>query len=243
MDNIKETDELVFSIPAIIFLTLFPGIIMLLLAFLFSSPAIGINLPFILSIFLAILFGLVPIELGIIKYFARKTNKKIKDLILFKEKIPLKKYIPSIMIPFVIALPIFIFLPEIEKLLWGNVFNFFPEWAKIDRFMSNETKYLTLILVLNFILNGFLGPLVEELYFRGFLLPRMTMFGKAAPLVNTILFSVYHLFTPWENITRILAVTPLAYSVWLNKNIKIGIIIHCSLNTLGCIGALGALFA
>jgi len=68
------------------------------------------------------------------------------------------------------------------------------------------------------------------------------MFGKLAPFVNVILFSVYHFFTPWEVITRILAITPLAYSVWINKNVKIGIIVHCSLNTLSCIGALGVLF-
>jgi hypothetical protein len=66
----------------------------------------------------------------------------------------------------------------------------------------------------------------------------MKMFGNVAPLVNTILFSIYHFFTPWENITRILAVTPLSYVVWLNKNIRIGIVIHCLLNTFGCIGLL-----
>jgi len=243
MCNIKDTDEFKFSVLAIIFLSLFPGVIMLLLALFFSSPNIGINLPFILSILLAILFGLIPIELGIMKYFAWKNNKKIRDLILYKEKTSLKNILLSIIIPLTIAILIFIFFPEIEGKLWKNTFSFFPDWAKeSDRFNFGETKYLTLILILNFILNGFFGPLVEELYFRGFLLPRMKMFGRLSPLVNVILFSVYHFFTPWENITRILAITPLAYSVWINKNVKIGIIIHCSLNTLACIGALAVLF-
>ena len=46
-------------------------------------------------------------------------------------------------------------------------------------------------------LNGFAGPIVEELYFRGFLLPRMDRFGRWAPLINVTLFSPYleHLFS------------------------------------------------
>jgi len=212
MEKEINTDELEFSIPMIILLSLFPGIVMLLLAILFSSPNIGIDLPFILSLFLSILFGLIPTELGIMKYYAWKSKKRFKDLILFKEKISLKKILPAIIIPLTIALFVFIVFPEIEGKLWGNTFSFFPDWFKVDRFNFGEIKYLTLILVLNFIFNGFFGPLVEELYFRGFLLPRMKMFGKLAPLVNVILFSVYHFFTPWETITRILAITPLAYS-------------------------------
>jgi membrane protease YdiL (CAAX protease family) len=132
-------------------------------------------------------------------------------------------------------------LPKFERQLYGNIFNFIPDWFRIDRFNTGETKYLILTIVLNFLLNGIFGPLVEELYFRGFLLPRMKMFGKFAPLINTVLFSIYHFFTPWENITRILAVIPLSYSVWVNKNVNIGIIIHCSLNTFSCFGLLLAI--
>jgi membrane protease YdiL (CAAX protease family) len=44
---------------------------------------------------------------------------------------------------------------------------------------------------------------VEEMYFRGYLLPRISRLGAWAPLVNTVLFSLYHLFTPWLNVGRI----------------------------------------
>jgi membrane protease YdiL (CAAX protease family) len=230
--------ELTLSVPMIIILSLVPGLVILLWAFLFSNPIFGINFSIYLSLMLAILLGLIPTELAIMKYFAWKNKVRIKDIILFKEKTPLKKLLPSIIIPFILAAIFFVVLPKFKQQLYGNVFTFFPDWFRINRFNTSETKFLTLTLVLNFLLNGIFGPLVEELYFRGFLLPRMKMFGKIAPLINTILFSIYHFFTPWENITRILAVTPLSYSVWINKNIRIGIIIHCSLNTFGCIGLL-----
>lgn len=58
----------------------------------------------------------------------------------------------------------------------------------------------------------------------------MNRLGKAAPLVNVVLFSIYHFFTPWQNITRIVALTPMVYGVWYNKNIRIGIIVHIAVN-------------
>ena len=66
-------------------------------------------------------------------------------------------------------------------------------------------------------------------------MPRISRFGKYAPLAITVLFSFYHLFSPWENVTRILGVFPLAYTVWINKNVYIGIVVHCTLNTISSV--------
>ena len=237
----EKVDNIKLSVPKIIVLALIPGLVILFWAILFSNPFLGINLSIMLSLMLAILLGLIPTQLGILKYFAMKNKVKIKDVILFREKISIKRYLLSIFIPLLIAGLIFVILPKFELILWGKTFDFIPDWFKVYRFNIDGADYLTLTIVLVFLLNGIFGPFVEELYFRGFLLPRMKMFGNFAPLINTVLFSIYHFFTPWENITRILAVTPLAYSVWFNKNINVGIIIHCSLNTFGNIGLLMAI--
>jgi membrane protease YdiL (CAAX protease family) len=84
-----------------------------------------------------------------------------------------------------------------------------------------------------------MAPIVEELYFRGFLLPRMTWMGKAAPVVNTLLFALYHFWTPWQVITRVLALVPTVYIVNTKRNIYIGIMVHCLMNIVG--DALGVL--
>jgi hypothetical protein len=34
------------------------------------------------------------------------------------------------------------------------------------------------------------------------LLPRISRFGGWAPLINTVLFSLYHFFTPWQLLGR-----------------------------------------
>jgi membrane protease YdiL (CAAX protease family) len=101
-----------------------------------------------------------------------------------------------------------------------------------------EINHLRITIILVFILNGFLGPIVEEIYFRGYLLPRMGIFGKFAPLINTIVFSIYHFFTPYQNVTRIIGVTPMIYSIWINKDLRIGLIVHCMLNTIGNVALL-----
>jgi uncharacterized protein len=40
------------------------------------------------------------------------------------------------------------------------------------------------------------GPIIEELYSRGYLLPRMEQFGRWSALANTVLFSVCHFW--WQ---------------------------------------------
>ena len=41
------------------------------------------------------------------------------------------------------------------------------------------------------LINVILGPVTEELYLRGYLLPRLYRFGIWAPLINISLFSLY----------------------------------------------------
>jgi membrane protease YdiL (CAAX protease family) len=112
----------------------------------------------------------------------------------------------------------------------------------LEKVNLSEINYLKITVILVILFNGFLGPIVEEIYFRGYLLPRTSVFGKLAPLVNGIIFSVYHFFTPWQNITRIIGLTPMVYSVWINKDIRIGIIVHCLGNTISNISLIMLLF-
>jgi membrane protease YdiL (CAAX protease family) len=127
--------------------------------------------------------------------------------------------------------------PPVDNFLIENTFSWLPDWFFIFAFEENLENYtksaLLLTAVLNLVLNGLLGPIVEELYFRGYLLPRISRLGAWAPLVNILLFSLYHLFTPWQNLGRILAFTPLYYAVWWKRNIYLGMIVHCAGNLVG----------
>lgn len=235
MEKINDVKQL--NIVQILLFHLLPGIPILFIAIICANPVWGIGLPIFLSLMLAILFGLMPFQLGILFFVARYEGKKIQDIIHFREKMSSKKTLLFVLPCILFSLLTFILVARIEHPLW-TIFDWVPEWFRIDRFevgsMNSFTLWLTVIL--NFILNGFLAPLIEELYFRGFLLPRMSILGKLAPLASAVLFSMYHFFTPWENITRIIALIPYIYAVWYNRNIRIGIFVHCTLNTLSAIG-------
>ena len=87
------------------------------------------------------------------------------------------------------------------------------------------------------------GPVVEELYFRGHLLPRIDRFGRGAPVLNAVLFSVYHLWTPWQNIGRILGLVPWIYTVWRKRSVALSMAVHISVNCIFLLLVLAALTA
>ena len=78
-----------------------------------------------------------------------------------------------------------------------------------------------------------LAPIVEELYFRGYLLPRITRFRTWAPLINALLFATYHLWKPWDLLTLFLLFAPIAYAVWRLRDVRISIGAHVALNGFG----------
>jgi membrane protease YdiL (CAAX protease family) len=74
----------------------------------------------------------------------------------------------------------------------------------------------------------------------------MSQFGRWAPLLNVVLFSLYHFWSPWQFLSRIAGVAPFAYAVWWKENVYLGIVVHIALNAVSVatvaaivIGALG----
>jgi membrane protease YdiL (CAAX protease family) len=61
----------------------------------------------------------------------------------------------------------------------------------------------------------------------------MERFGRWAPLVNTTLFSLYHLWAPWQFLSRIAAVAPWVFAVRWRRNVYLGMVTHVLLNIIG----------
>jgi uncharacterized protein len=102
---------------------------------------------------------------------------------------------------------------------------------------------LIFTLLLGLVLSGVVAPVVEEMYFRGYLFPRLSRHGRWAPVLNVTLFALYHLWTPWQAATRIISILPAAYVVQRTKNIYAYMWVHCILNTVGILLTLAALLA
>ena len=96
---------------------------------------------------------------------------------------------------------------------------------------SDSALLWTAVLVL--IGSALIAPVVEEAYFRGFLLPRMpTRLGRTAPLAHAVLFAFYHVWTLWLTPTRILAVLPLTYITLRTRSILPAVVAHVVLNLI-----------
>ncbi|WP_207212122.1 CPBP family intramembrane glutamic endopeptidase [Promicromonospora panici] len=82
---------------------------------------------------------------------------------------------------------------------------------------------------------------MEELYFRGFLLPRLPQLGKWAPLFNTVLFSVYHFWAPWAVLSKIIFGFPGFWFVWRKHDLRATIWMHPGSTLVGTVGGIIAL--
>lgn len=227
------------SIFQTIFLHLFPGAL-ITIAFIFLGPWLKENnLPPILSLLIPIVLVLIPFEVGFLFFqgFKRNGRCSLEGIVLNRKPIQMKEFFIYVPIVLVWAIVIFMSMAKIDLVIFNRFFGWLPDWFTINQFSSGDYTQptLTATFILMLISNGLAGPIAEELYFRGYLLPRLESLKGWAPFVNVLLFSLYHFFSPWQNITRIIAFFPLAFVARRKQNIYIGILAHCLLNTGYCI--------
>jgi hypothetical protein len=224
---------------------------MLVTAFYFLTGPVFIKngYPPLMSLLMAVLVVLIPVELFILFYEGWKSNQRIslKSVVLFQEKVPAWQFVLLVLGLVIWSMFIFVAFKKVDNLFVQNLLSWFPSWALPANSLGNPGQYskaaLALTLFAGLILSGIAAPIVEELYFRGYLLPRIPSSRWWAPLINVLLFSVYHFFSPWQNVTRILALLPLVYVVAWKRNIYIGMWAHCILNTLAILPSFVFLFS
>ena len=219
-------------------------------AYLILAP-IGERLgaPSFLMLLLAAALFALPFELGcLLREGKRKDSKfSLESVVAFREPLSVWQYVVlSLTLLVWMAFVAAVINPPIESAIVDSLFSWVPSIYFFNSFADHLSDYSRVTLatsaLLLVLINGIFGPIVEELYFRGYLLPRISQLRGWAPLFNSVLFSIYHFFSPWQNPLRILAFTPVFYAVWWKKNIYIGIIVHCMVNLLGTAAVLILIF-
>jgi membrane protease YdiL (CAAX protease family) len=122
-------------------------------------------------------------------------------------------------------------------------FYWIPDHLRIEMGLSETFSRGKLVQAYarHFVFIVILAPAVEELYFRGFLLPRMPKnLNWAAPLLHSFLFAVYHVWSPWMFLARTLALLPLIYIVRWKQNVLLGIGAHWLVNSIDLV--MGVMF-
>jgi membrane protease YdiL (CAAX protease family) len=216
-----------------VILHLLPGILVGCFYLFARQPVVNMGYPSIIALILAYAFILIPVELGYLLYQGKKKTGRftLQGIISYRNSIPWWQYLVWVCIIFIAVGAIFAFLKPVDTFLQGKLFFWMPGINNgLDGNYSRKTLIVTYAMV--FIFVAVLTPLVEELYFRGYLLPRMK--GKFAPLLHSFLFAVQHVLEPWMIITRTLGFLPILFGV-KKKNIYVGIIVHILCNTVNVI--------
>ena len=141
-------------------------------------------------------------------------------------------------------------IAPLEEMLFAPITNRFShiipayfDWSNIEYLGQYSKNILLLTSGVYFILNGFVGPIVEEIFFRGYLTSKAKRFGIYTPFIITVLFSLYHFWLPFNNLFRIIVFYPAFYVAWKKKNIYIAIVFHCLCNLISAIGFFSVVYS
>src|SRR5215203_796568 len=233
--NTSSAVEDQHSVARTLVLHLLPGA--LILAFFVAvAPLVGsFGFPPVMGVYLAILFVLIPFELGYLIYQARKNGTSLGDIVLYRQPVPRGQFVLLVIALFVGGSLIAGLITPADFIVKQNLFSWLPQqfdvfyglYGGAGRF---STAALLVMWVFGVLVDVIVAPVVEEMYFRGYLLPRISRFGAWAPLLNTVLFSLYHFFNPFQFISRIGSFLPLAYGAWWKRNIYVSMIVHVLFN-------------
>jgi len=231
------TEQLALS--TLLGLFLVPGALMTV-AFVVIAPFVETaGFPPLAALLVAILIVLLPVELGVMLRAGRGKPQRIRSVVPYRRPLPIRDWLWLVPVLIVTAFIGFGLSMAIEPTVIDSLFGWLPDWfvhpIDPDQVADYSREAWLVTLGAYLVLNGFVGPIVEELYFRGYLLPRMEWMGRWAPLVNVSLFSLYHFWSPWQVLGRILGLGPMVYAVHWKQNVYLGMVVHCSLNTLSVI--------
>jgi membrane protease YdiL (CAAX protease family) len=219
-------------------LHLLPGLIFAGFFFVLSHAFIQHGCTGYLALLISIPICLAPIELGVMLFWSsRFRGKAVMEAVVYRRRGTAAETMllpPLLFICWgVLSIP----MSPIYQYVETHLAIFLPSWttqeALIRGLIGVSQIQRSITLGIGVILSGFVAPIIEELYFRGFLLPRMEHWGWMAPVVNSLLFGIYHFYFPGNVPGIFVAWLPISYVVMRTQNWRIGAIAHCLINLWG----------
>jgi uncharacterized protein len=193
------------------------------------------------ALLLGIPLVIVPIELGYLAVQARRTTGSWSPwrVVSYRMKLPGRKlalYAGGLFAWFMLIFVVSTMF--LDDWIAANLLGWLPDailqFSQLEgagEGLSGTMLALAFVFALTF--NGVVGPVTEELYFRGHLLPRIDRYGRLAPVLNTALFSLYHFWTPWQNPARIIGLLPTVWTTWRKRSVYLAMAVHVAVNTVG----------
>jgi membrane protease YdiL (CAAX protease family) len=232
-----------------------PGAVQMAAFTVLARPMLGAGAPRALPFLAAVVAAGLPCMLLVLLRAQRRDEKgglSRRPVVGNRMPMPVWQYVTLYVLLLALASGVLLITAPLNKLLAENVFFWLPDylqpqWQTLEELTRLNSKVgpatpvralVLLGLALQVVIDGVVAPATEEVYFRGYLLPRMRYLGGWAPAVNALLFAVQHFWQPYNWVLIFLASLSLTYTVWWKENIYIGILLHSSVNTFAAIIAL-----
>jgi len=193
--------------------------------------------PPLLAFLLAVALVDLPVLLGVMLVAGKKRNGciSLEGVVLYRDKVSWRTFALVFVGAFVAVYALMMLVGPLSNVLAESVFSWLPEWMFLEeqvQYQSYARNALLVTFSLQLVLTGLVLPWVEELYFRGYLLPRISRYGRWAPLLGGLFFGLYHVWQLFSFPTLFLLGTALAAVVWWKRDIRISIALHVFANAL-----------
>ncbi len=223
---------------------LLPGVFILVLFVAAVGPVMQAGYPPLLAMALAGMGGLA-FQLAHLLWQGKRRNQhwSLEGIVLFREPLSIRQYLLLVPLFTISAFLVYGMAAPLGVYLLG-LMSWLPEWFEMrDIHMLAQYSGSSLIATfwLTLALNGLAAPIIEELYFRGYLMPRLARYGHWTPLIALALFTLYHFWQPYFWVTQFLGMLPVVLAVWWKHSVRLGILTHAAMNTIGLVLTFGQL--
>ena len=216
-------------------LHIMPGVLVTISFVLLKSITDSIGYPPLLAFLLAILFIDIPILLGVMLFEGKKQNGRLslKGVVLYREKISWGMFALIFVGAFVGVYVLVTLITPVNTFLTEKFFSGLPKWIFLDeqsQYMAFTKNVLVTTFAFHLVLTGLVLPWIEELYFRGYLLPRISRYQWWAPIISGLFFGLYHSWQPFGFLTVFLLGATLSAIVMWKRDIRLSIGLHVLAN-------------
>jgi membrane protease YdiL (CAAX protease family) len=229
------------TVPWLIALHLCPGVVFTVLLILMSRLFVQHGLTAYLAELLLVPVCLAPMLAGVVFLWNAHTREGLSLIrsITYRERGSAGDYILWPILLYLSFAAASLVVRPLANALQQQFLGWFPTQLTVNAMISGLASTppgpRLATLLLGGLLSGVVAPLVEESYFRGFLLPRIRHLGIMAPTLNALLFGLYHFFSPWSLPVIFAAFLPVAALVQAKRNYRIGIVVHAMFNLTGVV--------
>lgn len=195
------------------------------------------GLPPLMAFLAAVLLIDIPFMLGLMLVEGKKINGKLSlnGIVHYRIKTTWKTFSLIFIGGFILLYLVITLSAPITAVITEKAFSWMPGWFFFDEFSLYEDfnkNILIFVFSLQLVVTGILLPWVEELYFRGYLLPKISRYRGWAPLIGGLLFGFYHSWQLYDWVAVSLLGIGLAYIVWWKRDIRLGISLHVFANAI-----------